>query len=53
MTAYAKNTLLWALLLVLLGVAALYAGTRSLILLIPAATLVWYEGRAILRTGRN
>jgi hypothetical protein len=41
------------LLLVLLGIAALYGGTKALIVLIPVAVLVWYGARPILRGGRN
>jgi hypothetical protein len=33
----------WALLLVVLGWLALYAGPRGLALLVPAAILVWYR----------
>jgi len=32
----------WALILVLLGLLALYGGPRGLVLLVPAAILVWY-----------
>jgi hypothetical protein len=32
----------WALVLVALGVLALYIGPRGLTLLVPAAILVWY-----------
>jgi hypothetical protein len=53
MTAHAKNTLLCSMLLILLGVIAIFAGAKSLILLIPAAILVWYEAPPILRSGRN
>jgi len=41
------------MLLVLLGIVALYGGTTSLIVLVPAATLVWYGARPVLRSGRN
>ena len=43
----------WAILLILLGVAALFGGVRSLILLIPAALLVWYSAGPLPRNGRN
>jgi len=39
--------------LILLGLIALFAGQRSLVLLIPAAILVWYGAGSMLRTGRN
>ena len=53
MTSHSKNTLIRGLLLILLGLIAIFAGTKSLILLIPAATLVWFEARPTLRGGRN
>ncbi len=53
MTAHFKNSLLRAILLILLGVLAIYVGTPWLIVIIPAATLLWYEDLNILRSGRN
>lgn len=41
------------LLLILLGMAALYGGTKMLIVLIPAAVLVWYGVGPMLGSGRN
>jgi hypothetical protein len=41
----------WALVLVVLGWLALYAGPRGLALLVPAAILVWY--RVAESTPRN
>ena len=35
----------WALVLVALGLLALFIGPRSLALLVPAAMLVWYASR--------
>ena len=49
----AKKTTGWTILLILLGVAALFGGVKSLLLLIPAALLVWYGARPPLRRGRN
>jgi hypothetical protein len=37
-----RNSRGWALVLVGLGVLALYGGPQGLALLIPAAILVWY-----------
>ncbi len=34
----------WAIVLVILGLLAFYAGPRGLAVLIPAAILVWYAG---------
>jgi len=40
-------------LLITLGIAALLGGTRSLVVLIPVAVLVWYSARPALHAGRN
>ena len=53
MTRNKKKYMAWALVLMLLGVTALYAGTLWLVLLIPAAMLVWYGVAAKLPSGRN
>jgi hypothetical protein len=53
MSVNLKKSMGWAVVLVLLGVLAIYAGAKSLIVLIPAAMLVWYEARPALRSGRN
>ena len=39
--------------LLLFGVLAFCLGARWLILLIPAAMLIWYSAGPILRGGRN
>lgn len=41
------------LVLILLGVAAFYGGTKWLTLLLPAAVLVWRGARLTLWSGRN
>jgi hypothetical protein len=53
MSANSKQSVTWTLVLILLGMAALYGGSRWLTILIPAAGLVWYIARPMLRTGRN
>ena len=53
MSANSKKSIGWSVLLMLLGIVALYVGTKSLVLLIPAATLVWYGAKPVLRSGRN
>jgi hypothetical protein len=53
MSANSKKSVGWTLVLMLLGVAALFAGPKWLALLIPAATLIWYAARPTLRGGRN
>jgi hypothetical protein len=53
MSMDAKKSMGWAVVLILLGMAALYGGSKWLSLLIPAALLVWYTAKPRLRTGRN
>lgn len=48
-----KKSIGLATLLMLFGVFAMYAGLKSLIVLVPAAMLIWYEARPRLRSGRN
>jgi hypothetical protein len=53
MSANSKKSMGWAVVLILMGMAALYGGSKWLSLLIPAALLVWYTASPRLRTGRN
>lgn len=53
MSANSKKSMGWMLVLILLGMAALYAGSTWLSLLIPAALLVWFTAKPGLGTGRN
>lgn len=53
MSAKYKKSLGSTILLIILGVAALIGGAKWLVLLVPAALLVWYGSRPILRGGRN
>jgi hypothetical protein len=53
MSANSKKSIGWSIVLMLLGMVAIYAGAKSLIVLIPAAILVWFGARPILRSGRN
>jgi len=53
MAANTKNSITSMLALVLLGILVLIAGEKSLILLIPAAALVWYKAAPRLGGGRN
>ena len=50
MSANSKKSVGWT---VVLGMAALYGGSKWLGLLIPAAMLVWYSVAPSFRTGRN
>ena len=53
MSANLKKSMGWTVVLILLGMAALYGGSKWLSLLIPAALLVWYTAKPRLGTGRN
>jgi hypothetical protein len=53
MSANSKKSMGWMVVLVILGMAALYGGSKWLGLLIPAALLVWYTAKPRLGTGRN
>jgi len=48
-----KKSIGTTVILMLFGVLAMYAGLMSLIVLIPAAVLIWYEAKPVLRSGRN
>ncbi len=48
-----KKSMGWTLILIFLGLIALFGGEKWLVLLIPAAMLVWYGARPTLRSGRN
>jgi len=53
MSANSKKSILWTIILVILGMAALYGGAKWLSLLIPAAMLVWFVAKPSLGTGQN
>ena len=48
-----NRSILWAVVLVLLGVIAIIGGAKWLALLIPAAMLIWYGAGPMLGSGRN
>jgi hypothetical protein len=53
MSANSKKSLGSTILLIFLGLAALVGGAKWLVLLVPAALLVWYGSGPVLRRGRN
>lgn len=53
MSANSKKSMGSTIVLILLGMAALYGGSKWLSLLIPAALLVWFTARPMITTGRN
>ena len=48
-----RQSVLWAIVLVLLGIVGFFGGMKWLIPLIPAAMLIWFRVGPALRTGRN
>ena len=53
MSANSKKSIGSTVVLILLGMAALYGGSKWLGVLVPVALLVWYTARPMIRTGRN
>ncbi len=53
MSANSKKSMGWAVVLIFLGVVALFAGVLWLTVLIPAAMLIWYGVGPMLGGGRN
>ena len=53
MSANSKKSMGWTIVPIILGMAALYGGSKWLSLLIPAALFVWFTAKPSLRTGRN
>jgi hypothetical protein len=51
MSVNSKKSMGWTMAPILLGMAALYGGSKWLVLLIPAAVLVWY-GAGPMQTDR-
>ena len=43
MKAQTKKSLVWTTVLIGFGLTALFAGMKVLVVLIPAALLIWYE----------
>ena len=53
MSANSKKSIVRTLALILLGIIALVAGVKSLIVLVPAALLVYFGTDPVLRSGRS
>jgi hypothetical protein len=54
MSAQSKKSIGWASVLIMFGLAALFAGTGALVVLVPAALLIWYWiARPLLHGQRN
>lgn len=53
MSADGKKSMGGTLVLICLGIVALFAGVKSLVVLIPVAVVVYYGAGLMLRSGRN
>jgi len=53
MSANAKKSMTGTMALILLGLLTLITGGKWLVVLVPAAMLVWYGARPAMRSGRN
>ena len=53
MSANTKKSMGGTIALILFGIGALLGGVKWLVLLIPAAAVVWYSAGPRLRRGRN
>lgn len=53
MSMNAKKSMGWTAVLILMGVVAFVGGMKWLVVLIPAAMMVWYGVGPSLRSGRN
>ncbi len=53
MSADSKKSLGLSILLILLGLVALFGGQKWLVLLIPAAVFIRFTAGSMLRRGRN
>ena len=53
MNAIWRNRWVAMLILIGLGIVAFLTGVKSLIILVPAALVIWYGGQAGLRSGRS
>jgi hypothetical protein len=53
MSRESKKSMIWAMVLVLLGLLAFYGGTRWLLVLIPVALMIWGIAGPAVRAGRH
>ena len=53
MSMNSKKSMGWTVVLILLGIVAFVGGMKWLVVLIPAAMMVWYGVGPALRSGRN
>jgi len=53
MSMNSKKSMGWMALLIVFGLISLFGGVQWLVVLIPAAMMVWYGVGPALRSGRN
>jgi hypothetical protein len=53
MSKNAHKSIGWTIVLILFGVIALFTGAKSLLVLIPAAMVIWSGARPTIGNGRN
>jgi hypothetical protein len=53
MSMNSKKSLGWTSILILLGLITLFAGAKWLVVLIPAALMIWYGVGSGLRSSKN
>lgn len=53
MSRESKKSVSWTIVLVLLGLLAFYGGTRWLLVLVPAALMIWAIAAPAVRKQRN
>jgi hypothetical protein len=53
MSAQSKKSFFWTFLLIILGLVSMAGGVKTLILMLPAAWLIWREARPITPSSRN
>ena len=53
MSASSKKSVGWMIVLIMLGMAALYGGSKWLSVLVPAGIVVWFTAKPSPKAGRN
>jgi hypothetical protein len=48
-----KESMVWTIVLIAFGIAAIYGGAKWLGVLVPAAALIWFGTRQRIQTGGN
>jgi hypothetical protein len=51
--ASSTESMVWTIILIAFGIAAIYGGAKWLGVLVPAAALIWFGARPRILTGGN